>query len=183
MPVLLQFSSTAFEIGYLYWHFGTPKKGLMFCQLTNSNIKECLKTLHFCFYQIAKVVSFQREKSIRHLNKNGRFDVEGIFLLFISLKKKVFTEKIIFSQRTKILSWDAKVDTHWYESYTFLPRKKLIISLIICAENMHTYSLKIKESGISAKYLLNMFWIMYFSKLEMISWFQWRLGIWMPANM
>lgn len=141
MPVLLQFSSTAFEIGYLYWHFGTPKKGLMFCQLTNSNIKECLKTLHFCFYQIAKVVSFQREKSIRHLNKNGRFNVEGIFLLFISLKKKkVFTEKNIFSQRTKILSWDAKIDTHWYESYTFLPRKKAHNFLnYLCRKHAHVF--------------------------------------------
>lgn len=60
--------------------------------------------------------------------------------------------------------------------------RKLIISFIICAENMHTCSLKIKESGISAKYLLNMFWITYFSMLEMISWFQWGLGIWMSAN-
>lgn len=56
------------------------------------------------------------------------------------------------------------------------------MSFIISAENVHTHSLKINKSRISDKYQLNMFWIMYFSKLEMISWFHWGQGPWMPAN-
>jgi len=50
MPAVSHFSSTPFGIGHPYWHFGTLKKSLVYYQLSNANVKKCLKTLDFWLF-------------------------------------------------------------------------------------------------------------------------------------